>query len=597
MADSPITNSAGVTTFTISANGKIIDSKIEIISLQVMSQINQIASAQLVIRDGNMAKQSFDCSDADTFMPGSRIIISAGYANNDEVIFEGIVIKHAIRISGNNQSTLNITCQDQSVAMTIARKSESFLNQSDSDVISNLITRYSAINIEKIETISEKHHELVQFNCTDWDFLLTRAEANGMVVCNQFNRLTVAPPSVDIAPSLVITYGTDLIDFSAEIDAKNQFNQITAMGWDPNQQQTVKGQAAAASIANQGNLSSNDLASVLHLADYHLQTSSNLSQGMLSSWAKGQSIKSMLSKIRGAVTFTGSANAKINTLLQLSGVGERFNGSHYISGVHHQIEHGQWLTTVDLGMSAIWSSEHRDLGAPAAAGWIPPVDGLQIGRVSQLDKDPKSQCRIQVEIPAMGAENNLIWARLCSYYATHQSGNFFIPELGDEVILGYINQDPGQAVIIGSVYSAKHVTPYPLSAENNTKAIVSKSQLKVEFNDKDKIITIVTPAQQSITLDDTNKTIVVEDQHKNTISMNSSGITLSSHKDITLSAKGEISLQSGRNTGITAKGDINVDGLNVNIKAQINFSAKSAASAELSSSGQTVIKGGIVLIN
>ncbi|MBJ7556621.1 type VI secretion system tip protein VgrG [Marinomonas spartinae] len=597
MAESPITNISGATSFTIKANGSTINSEIGIIAIHVFYQVNQIASAELVLSDGNMAMQTFDTSEGETFKPGSKISISVGYSSQEEVIFEGLVISHAIRIDNNNQSTLNITCKDQAIAMTVARNSQSFLKQSDSDIISTLISNCSGLTAEKVESISEKHDELVQFNCTDWDFLLTRAEANGLVVSNQSNSLSVTAPAIDKAPELVVTYGTDLIDFSAETDARHQLSQVTGIGWDPSQQKILKGQAAATSISGQGNFSDSDLAKVLDVKDYRLQTSGSLTQEMLEGWAKGQRVKSMLAKVRGSLTFQGNAKAKINTLIQLAGVGDRFNGSHYIGGVHHQIENGQWLTTVDLGLSPMWSTEHRDLGAPSGAGWLPPVDGLQIGLVTKLDEDPESQFRIQIEMPALGDENNLVWARLASYYATQKSGNFFIPEIGDEVIIGYVNNDPSQPIVLGSLYSSQHTSPYDLTAENNTKAIVTKNQLKVEFNDEDKVITIVTPGNNSITISDKGKSITLSDQNKNTITMDDSGITLDSPKDITLSAKGKIELKSTNNTSITAQADVKVQGLNVNLEAQTGLTAKGSATAELSASGITTIKGGLVKIN
>ncbi|SBS31969.1 Phage-related baseplate assembly protein [Marinomonas spartinae] len=597
MANSPATNLSGVTTFTIKANGTAINSELGVIAIHVFYQVNHIASAELVLSDGNISTQAFNASESDTFKPGTKISISAGYSSEEAVIFEGIIISHAIRITNSNQSTLNITCKDQAITMTMARNSQSFLKQSDSDIISTLIGNYSGLTAEKIDSISEKHAELVQFNCSDWDFLLTRAEANGLVVSNQSNSLSVTAPTIDKAPELVVTYGTDLIDFSAEIDARHQLSKVTGIGWDPSQQKILKGQAAATSISDQGNFSDSDLAKVLDINDYRLQTSGSLTQEMLESWAKGQRVKSMLAKVRGSLTFQGNAKAKINTLIQLAGVGDRFNGSHYIGGVHHQIENGQWLTTVDLGLSPMWSTEHRDLGAPPAAGWLPPVDGLQIGLVTKLDEDPESQFRIQIEIPALGDENNLVWARLASYYATQKSGNFFIPEIGDEVIIGYVNNDPSQPIVLGSLYSSQHTTPYDLTAENNTKAIVTKNQLKVEFNDEDKVITIITPGNNSITISDKGKSITLSDQNKNTITMDDSGITLDSPKDITLSAKGKINLKSTSNTSIAAQADVKVQGLNVNLEAQTGFTAKGSATAELSASGMTTIKGGLVKIN
>lgn len=590
-------NNHGVVTFTIKANGNAIASDIGVIAIHVFTQVNRVAHAKLLIPDGDIAKQTFPVSETDTFKPGTKITINAGYNSNESTIYEGIVIKHAISISGNNQTMLEITCKDQAAAMTIARQSKTYLKKTDSAIINSLIGDYSGLGIDQVENTSTEHDELTQFNCSDWDFMLTRAEANAMVVCNQSNKVAVTSPKIDESPAITITYGSELIDFSAEIDPSYQLNQVTGVGWDPSQQQMAKGQASSQSISDQGNLSSSTLADIFGIKDYRLQTSAGLAQETLESWAKGQQIKSALSKIRGSLSFQGNADATINSLIAVAGVGERFNGSHYISGVHHQIEQGQWITTVNLGLSPMWSSDHRDLGAPLAAGWLPPVDGMQIGIVTQLNEDPQSQYRIQVKIPSLGDEDNLQWARLMSYYATSGSGNFFIPEVNDEVLISYINNDPSQPIILGSVYSSQHTPPYDISAENNTKALVTKSQLKIEFNEEDKVITLLTPANNSITISDKDKAITISDQNSNKVTLNDSGISLESPKDIKLSAKGDISLEATSNISLKAQADLKGQGLNVTWQAQTGFTAKSSATAELSASGMTTIKGGLVKIN
>lgn len=587
----------GVVTFTIKANGTAISSDIQVIAIHVFIQINHIASAQLMIADGDMANQTFAISEADTFKPGTKITISAGYDSDEKVIYEGIVIKHAISISGHNESYLEVTLKDQAVAMTIARQSKCYLSLSDSQIISQIIGNYSQVSLDTVTSTTETHDELTQFNCSDWDFLLTRAEANAQVVCNQNNQLSVCAPAIDTDAVLSISYGTELIDFSAQIDPSYQFSKVTGVSWDLSQQQTTQGSASSQSISNQGNLSASDLAGVLNIDDYRLQSSSPYTQDTLESWAKAQQIKSTLARIRGSVSFQGSAEAKINTLIKVAGVGERFNGPHYISGIHHQLEHGQWITTADLGYTPMWSSEHRDLGAPPAAGFLPPVDGLQIAVVSKLDEDPLSQYRIQVKIPALGDDNNVLWARLISYYATSTSGNFFIPEVGDEVLVGYINNDPSQPIILGSLYSSQHQAPYSLTSDNNTKAIVTKSQLKIEFNEEDKVITLITPANNTMTISDADKAIKLSDQTGNTITMNESGIALDSPKDITLRAKGGITLKATKNIEMQASADLKGTGLNVSLQAQTGLTAKGSATAELSASGITTVKGSMVKIN
>ncbi|EXU74931.1 type VI secretion system tip protein VgrG [Erwinia mallotivora] len=597
MAISPLSDdSTGVTTWTIKIDGKAIDSAIGVIAIHVRYQINHIATAELTISDGDMPSQRFDVSDADTFKPGATISVSAGYASDEKTIFEGIIISHGLEITANNSSFLNIVCKDQAIAMTIAKHSQCFLAQSDSKIISALLAKYPNIT-SSVGSITDPWPELVQFNSTDWDFILTRAEANGFVVTNQCNKVTVDKPATSTAAALVVTWGTDLISFSAKTDARNQLSSVTATAWDSASQNMVTGSGSAQSIAGQGTFTSADLAKVLGISDYRLQTASTISTDALTRWANGHQVKAMLSKVRGSVTFQGNASATINSLLELSGVGERYNGSHYVGGIHHSIEKGQWITTAELGMSPMWSAEHRDIAAPPASGYLPPVDGLQIGIVTKLDGDPDSSYRIQIKLPTLDNDSSLIWARLASFYGSSGCGNFFIPEIGDEMIVGFINQDPSNPVILGSLYSSRNIMPEEITADNYIKTIVTKSKMKIIFDDETSIMTLITPNGNSVVMSDKDKSVTLTDQNSNTISMGESGIAINSSKDITITAKGSVSINSTRDTIVKATGDANISALNVSAQANTGLTLKGNTTAELSCSGITTIKGTLVKIN
>ena len=87
------------------------------------------------------------------------------------------------------------------------------------------------------------------------------------------------------------------------------------------------------------------------------------------------------------------------------------------------------------------------------------------------------------------------------------------------------------------------------------------------------------------------------DPNKNEMTMDKDGITLSSAKDITLKAKGNIKLDATLKLSATAKQDASLEGLNVKVQAKVGATVKGNATAELSASGQTTVKGAMVMIN
>ena len=596
MPESPMVNSSAAVKLSIFSEGKQIDDAIEILSVSVTNAINKIPYARIELVDGDMPSKDFPISSSDDFKPGSEIKIDAGYGKSEDTIFQGIVVRHGIKISGDKLSRLVIECRDKAVAMTIGRQNANYIDSKDSDIISSLVSNYSGLSSE-VEATTAQYGELVQYYCSDWDFMLSRAEVNGLLVCLDDGKLNVKPPQTGGSAELKLTYGDDLIELHADIDARSQLDEVTTVSWDPENQEIIEETAGPQTLNAQGDLTAKDLAKVAGPKSFRLQTQGLLEKAALKDWAEGQQLKAGLARIRGRMKFQGSAKAKPGSLIELDGVGDRFNGDVLVSSVHHQIGSGNWISKVDFGMSPDWFAEQRDLVAPPAAGLVPGVEGLQIGVVLQLDEDPDAQARVKVSVPILGEGAEGVWARLANFYASNSFGAFFIPEIGDEVLLGYLNNDPSNPVVLGSLYSGKNPPPYELTADNFIKALVTKSLLKIEFDDEKKIITVITPGDNKLVISDEDKSILLEDQNGNKVELGSDGITLDSPKDINIKAQGKITIDAMGEVGVNSKADVSVAGLNVNHEAQVGFAAKGNATAELSASGQTTVKGAMVMIN
>lgn len=596
MADSPAVNLGGVVKLIVLSDGAEIPGTTQIVSVSVRKVANRIPLAEIIVLDGDMPEKDFPVSNAAHFKPGSEIEIKVGYGQDAESVFKGIVVKHGIKISGDNYSRLVIECRDKAVAMTIGRKNANFVDSKDSDIITKLLGKYSDLTAS-VDPTTTQYKELVQYYCSDWDFMLSRAEVNGLLVIVDGAAVSVKAPAISGTPQLKVTYGDDLIEFHASMDARTQFSKAQGVSWDMKTQAIVEQAATPKTLNAQGDIDSATLAKVIGLDAFRLQTPVPLESAALKSWVDGQQIKAGLARIQGNMRFQGSAKAKVGELIELEGVGNRFKGKVFVSAVHHMVSDGNWITEVEFGMPQNWFAENRDLVAPPASGLLPGIEGLHIGVVKKLDGDPDEQCKVQVSIPVLQAETEGVWARLTKFYASEGIGAFFVPEIGDEVVLGYFNNDPSNPVILGSLYSSKKKPPYDLTADNFTKAIVTKSKLKLEFDDDKKIITIITPGKNKIVISDEGKSILLEDQNNNQVKLSPDGILLDSPKDITISAKGKISISAVGNVEIDSKADITAGATNITHTAKAAFTAKGNASAEISASGQTTVKGSMVMIN
>lgn len=596
MADSPNKQTSGVIDISIKSNGNEISSLGLVRSIDVCQRVNKICKATIIIEDGDMPTNSFPISQSDDFKPGAEISILAAYNNLEkDELFKGVVIKHGLQLDQDGQ-TLVIECTDMAVATTVGRKNANFSEQTNSDIISSILGNYSKINVAEIDSTQTSFQDLVQFNATDWDFIVTRAQASGLVVLNYANELRVVAPSMNNVV-LDVQFGEDIIEFDGTINALNIFSAVDAVSWDPETQTSLNTSASAKTVTAKTDLDADTLAEVIGLDTFQLQSNTMLTQDALTEWANAQQIISALSKTQGLVKFKGKANINIGDAINIQGINDRFNDAVFVSGVQHKLASGDWETTVDFGLEAEWFSGQNSIQSAPAAGLLPGVEGLMTGKVLQLEDDPLNQSRIKVSVPVLQNEPQGIWARVMQYYASSGFGNFFIPEVDDEVVLGYFNNDPSNPVVLGSVYSSKNAPPYEVEAENNIKALVTRCGHKVEFDDDKKIVTIATPSGNTMIFDDDDKSISITDQNSNSMKFSSSGIDIDSPKDITISAKGKITIDAMDNISATSKADVSVSGLNINNEANIGFTAKGNATAELSASGQTTVKGAMVMIN
>lgn len=597
MADSPHLDTGKLVTYTVYSAGKKVADTLRFVSIEVYHEVNRIGGATLKLLAGDMPNADIPESTSDDFKPGQEIKIELGYDSTNTPVFEGVVVSHRVTIPGGEEASpvLVITCKDLAIRATIGRKNQVFEKKTDKQAITEAL---SAAGLSAdVGATSTTHTQLIQYYSTDWDFALSRADACGLVVITDGKKVTVKKPAVSDQPVLTLTYGSDLIDFDGELYAEDQFSAVESVGWDSAQLKAVVASSSPASLNKQGNVTVGQMSDTVGTDKIILQTDAYADSDMLKSWADATLLKAGLARYKGTFSFRGNAKAVAGCIIELAGLGTRFNGNAYIGSVTHIVKDGSWVTEAGMGISPTNITQQTDVVVPPASGFLPGIEGLHIGIVSKLTEDPDSLGRIQVKIPLLNIAKNAVWARLVQFGASKKSGSFFIPSIGDEVVLGFLNNDPNQAIVLGSLYGSKHTPPYELTEENYKRALVTPEKLTVELDDEKKIITITTPGKNTVVISDEEKAITLKDQNKNSMILNKDGITIDSGKDIMLSAKGNIAINATAKATLKAKQDTAVEGMNVNVKAQTSVKINGAASAELSASGQTTVKGAMVMIN
>ena len=597
MPVSPNDSLQKTTSFTVKVNNKELDSSFEVMKIHVWNEVFKVSRARISIIAGDSYLGTFEESEEADFAPGKDVEISVGYDSTNAVVFKGIILKHKIEIrdgylSLSSRSLLVLDCSDKAVKLTVGRKTAVYEDKLDSDAITSIA---SAGGVEKtVDATTVTHPILTQYDITDWDFILRRAKANGLVVLNALNKLTVKEPAVTGSSVVTLTQGEDIISFKGEIDASTQLQKVDAKSWDVYKESDLSQSGTEpSSLDKPGDQVGKTLGKVAAPETLAYGVKTPLDTKELKAIADAKLTASRLNRVRGEVSFRGVNTVALGKIITLAGFGSLFNGDAYVTAVQHIVEDGYYVTVAGFGLpeNAMDVEEEKQ-------GWLGPVSGLHVGIVKKLDADPLSKYRIKVMIPSVKSTGEGQWAMLSHFYATSGAGSFFIPELNSEVIVGFLNDDPRYPVVLGSLYDEKNKPSETLTKDNYIKAFLTKAKLSLEFNDEDKVVTLSTPGKNKVIVSDKDKKITIEDQNGNSVVTSEDGITLTSKKAIKLDSKDEIELSATKGITIKSSSDsVTISGKDVEATAKGNFKVTASSGADIKASGTVNIKGSMVNVN
>lgn len=557
----PTPGNPGKIEYSLVVNGRKLPSRLGVLSIAVSQEVNRIPTAKIVAPDGNAAMQDFALSNEDWFLPGNDIEIYLGQLHAEVLVFRGKIVKHQIRML-KGFSFLEVDCRHAAYQMALRPKCRHFRNLKDSQLAELLFKEYGLE--AAVEATAFTHPELVQYNCTDWDFLMMRLEANGLQAILGNGMVKALKPDLDQKPALRLVYGATILEFEGELEVRTQFSEERTLSWDYSSRSILEAKATEPKIKENGNLPGKKIAAANQPEPQVYRHGGAIVEGELQAWADARLLRNRLSRARGRVQFKGFAGIKPGDIVELAGFGNRFNGPVYVAGLRHDLHNGEWITDIEFGLSPRCFAQAFTVEAPPAAGLLAPVSGLQIGVVTQIENDPKGEFRIQVRLPIIDAAAPGIWARVARPDAGAGRGAFFLPEPGDEVVLGFLNDDPRDAVVLGMLHSRSKAAPFEARQENEEKGYVSREGLKIIFHEGEKSITLQTPAGNRMAISDENEGFLLADQHGNSLQMNADGISIRSAKDIKVEAKRNMKTQTGRAWQTVSDGQVRLKAASLN---------------------------------
>ena len=359
-----------VVTSTILSAGAAIPDTLEVMALDIRRELNRIPRASLTLLEHvDLASGAFPASDGAWFEPGQKLEIKLRYeddSSTEATVFKGLVVRHAIEMDARG-ALLKIELKDEAVKLTRPRRSAVYKDMSDSDAIAKLVGD-AGLKTGSIASTEPAHKALVQYDCSDWDFIVSRADAMGLVVLAEDGSLSAKAPAAEGEASFELEFGRDEIyDYEFETDAGCQNGDLTASAWDPKSQKAEESGAAAAPAAGLGNLDGAKLAGLVGYGPAVLTHMVPLEQKELQAWADASMARNRLALVRGRVSTAGRGDVALLDQVQLTGIGTRFEGTGLVTALRHRLDAAGWRLDLQFGLSSRRFSEQDDILQPPSA--------------------------------------------------------------------------------------------------------------------------------------------------------------------------------------------------------------------------------------
>ena len=120
-----------------------------------------------------------------------------------------------------------------------------------------------------------------------------------------------------------------------------------------------------------------------------------------------------------------------------------------------------------------------------------------------------------------------------------QPGSWFIPDVGDEVLVAFEHGDPRRPYVLGGLWNGQDPPPADAIDRQNTKKVIrSRNGVKITLDDSDgqETLRLETPGGQKVTLKDGPGTVTIEDSNGNSVKLETAGITVTAAAKVTVNA-------------------------------------------------------------
>ena len=524
------------------------------------------------------------------------------------LIFNGIISEaQMIRTSGASGGII-INGYSSTIALEGVPKTQSFMDESLSDIINKIIKNYERFSLSpsvKVRNDSKQTY-VVQYKESDFSFICRLAQKKGQWMYYNGEELVFGQPK---SKNFTLEYGRSLHSFNIEMRAKPL--GLEYLGYDSSSSETQR--AAATEINYQPEGYSKimyetskklfpDIAAILY--------TNPIEEGSARTHLLDRVTTQLHARAADLVTAKGDSDEtglRIGDVVSIQEPAFSMTGN-VVDALHEQ-NFGSYIITDIVHVCDETGSYHNTFQAVPDSVLAPPYGNVHSHPTADTqtaiiidNHDPKGLGRLKVQFPWQ--EGNTPWIRMINPHSGSGKGMYFIPEIGEEVLVGFEAGNAEKPFVLGAMYNGNAGSNYATSG-NDKKVIQTRSGNKMIMDDASGSFCITDQGTVNMLFDGAGNASTSSDA-TNQINVGKNGesvLKMDSDGNITLDGKTSLTITIGSSKlEMKEDGTITFNGKNIttsgeNIKTSGSSSIAVTSPKNHITGGDTKIDGGDVFIN
>ncbi len=466
------------------------------------------------------------------------------------------------------------------------RVTETYTNVTYTDVATK-VARRVGLEPGPVDATRTVHDHVSQGNVSDWDFLTGLAREVGFrvgVVDGKFEfrkpvESATAPGGGTFTSQdpLQLVMGKDLIRFRAVVRSSEQVEEVQVRGWDMRQKKGIVGVApaltASAAIGTTPQALASTFAARPHVGvgvPYDKQ-----SEVDAAAVALAEDIASSFAEFEGVAR--GNPHIRAGRAVSLSLVKAPFDGKYSVTSSRHVYEaetgYTVWFTVSGSHDRSLFGlvANGSNGGGGSGSGAAPAVRGVATAIVTDVN-DPMQLGRVKLKFPWLSDSYVTDWARTVQLCAGSNRGAVMLPEVNDEVLVGFDQGDLRRPFVLGELHNG---VDKPLLGDNlvdpatgavRRRGFISKKGSGLVFLDddgKEGVALFTGDHQLRIALNRTGTTIKVDSNGKVEITA-ATEVSVKAGTTLTLEAGASMELKAPT-IAVRATGPVEVKGMPIRL--------------------------------